>query len=325
MTFNETLRAASVAVALLWSGSALAQTTLTVGFIASPQSPEAAGMRTLAEEVARTTDGRVVLNLQGGGALGGDRELLEGVQLGTIDMTISSTSVIANFVPALTIFDVPFLFRDFEQAMGVLSGPVGDEALDAMTQSGMTGLAMGGLGFRHLTNSIRPVTSVADAASLKIRTQQNAMHIDAWRELGALPTPMSITEVYTALQQGVIDGQENPISAIINNRFGEVQKHLSLTSHAFTPLAIVVSPGTFASLSEEDQAALQAAARNAMIVVREEVEKTEQNGLETLRGQGVTIVEDVDAASFTAKLEPLFAKFAEQFGEERINAIRNHQ
>src|SRR5690606_18804832 len=136
-------------------------------FIASPQSPEAAGMRTLAEEVARTTDGRVVLNLQGGGALGGDRELLEGVQLGTIDMTISSTSVIANFVPALTIFDVPFLFRDFEQAMGVLSGPVGDEALDAMTQSGMTGLAMGGLGFRHLTNSIRPVTSVADAASLK--------------------------------------------------------------------------------------------------------------------------------------------------------------
>ncbi|MCD2185294.1 TRAP transporter substrate-binding protein [Rhizobium sp. GN54] len=300
---------------------AQAETTLNLGFVGGAQAPEAIAMGQFAEEVKEKTGGRIEIRLQGGGALGGDREVIEGVQLGTVDMTVVSTSIVVNFDPSFAIFDIPFLFRDFDHAQAVLNGPIGQQILDELPKKGLVGLAFGGMGFRQLTNNVRPVKTAADSEGLKIRTQQNDMHIAVWRELGVLPTPMAIPEVYTALQQGVVDGQENPVGAIINNRFGEVQKYLSMTDHAFTPLVLLVSPSVFDGLSDEDKAVFKEAARNAMARNRKEVETVLTSGLDTLKSQGMTVVTDVDKASFRGKLDGLYAEFAKTFGQERLDAI----
>lgn len=295
--------------------------TLNLGFVGGTNAPEAIAMGQFADEIKEKTDGRIEIRLQGGGALGGDREVIEGVQLGTVDMTVVSTSIVVNFAPEFAIFDIPFLFRDFDHAQAVLDGPIGQELLDGLPQKGLVGLAFGGMGFRELTNNVTPVRSPADVKGLKIRTQQNEMHIAVWRELGALPTPMAIPEVYTALQQGVVDGQENPVGAIINNRFGEVQKYISLTDHAFTPLVLLITPSVYSSLSEEDKQIFVAAAKNAMARNRKEVDKVLTSGLETLKSQGMTVVADVDKAAFRAKLDGIYAEFAKRFGEDKLKAI----
>lgn len=306
-------------------GAALAQQpeiTLNLGFVGGPQAPEAIAMGQFAEEILAETGGRIAVRLQGGGALGGDRDVVEGVQLGTVDMTVVSTSVVANFVPELRIFDVPFLFRDFDHADAVLNGPIGQQVLDDLPAKGFVGLSFGGMGFRQLTNNVRPVRTPDDVRGLKIRTQQNDLHIAVWQALGVLPTPMAIPEVYTALQQGVVDGQENPIGAILNNRFGEVQKYASLTDHAYTPLLLLMSPSVHASLSDEDKAIFVRVAKNAMARNRQEAEAVIETGLEELKAQGMTIVDDVDKDAFRASLEGLLTELSGQFGEGALQAIQ---
>ncbi|MCJ8521492.1 tripartite ATP-independent transporter DctP family solute receptor [Pseudorhizobium tarimense] len=295
--------------------------TLNLGFVGGANAPEAIAMGQFAEEVLDKTNGRLAVRLQGGGALGGDREVIEGVQLGVIDMTVVSTSIVVNFAPEFALFDIPFLFRDFDHAEAVLGGPVGQEMLDGLPDKGLVGLAFGGMGFRQLTNNVRPVKTPADVEGLKIRTQQNDLHIAVWRDLGVLPTPMAIPEVYSALQQGVVDGQENPVGAIINNRFGEVQKYMSLTDHAFTPLVLLVSPSVYSSLSDEDKAIFVTAAKNAMERNRKEVDAVLQTGIETLESQGVSVTTDVDKAAFRAELDDLYRDFAQRFGQDKLDAI----
>lgn len=308
--------------AMLSQGAAHAQTVVNLGFVGGPAAPEAIGMGQFAEEVAERTEGRYEIQLQGGGALGGDRDVVEGVQFGTIEMTVVSTSVVANFAPDFAVFDVPFLFRDFDHAQAVFDGPIGEEILASLEEAGFVGLAAGGIGFRQLTNNVRPVATAADVDGLKIRTQQNELHLQAWQALGALPTPMAVTEVYSALQQGVVDGQENPVGAIINNRFGEVQNYMSITNHAFTPVVLLINPGVFDGLSEEDQQVFREAAVKAMARTKEEVAKVEATAIETLEGQGVEVLSEVDGASFRERLEPTFVQLAERFGE-RLDAIRS--
>jgi tripartite ATP-independent transporter DctP family solute receptor len=299
--------AAALAVGALLSHEAAAQTkTFNLGYVGRQTAPEG-----------------IALKQHPGGALGGDREVIEGVQLGTVDMTISSTSIFANFVPDVQVFDIPFLFRDFDHAQGVLDGPVGKEILAKFDARGFKGLGLGGIGFRQLTNSKRAVTGVEKG--LKIRTQENPIHLQVWRALGALPTPMAIPEVFTALQQGVVDGQENPIGAIINNKFGQVQKFLTLSNHAFTPVALVMSPKAWATLTDEEKKIFQEAALAAMKRCKEEVAKVEQTGVDTLKGMGLQVVAKVDTAKFQDVLKPTFADLAKRFGESTINRIKDHK
>lgn len=315
------LFAACLALGLTGTAHAEPEMTLNLGFVGGTKAPEAIAMGQFADEIQDKTDGRIAVRLQGGGALGGDREVIEGVQLGVVDMTVVSTSIVVNFAPEFALFDIPFLFRDFNHAEAVLNGSIGQEMLDGLPEKGLVGLALGGMGFRQLTNNVRPVKEPADVQGLKIRTQQNDLHIAVWRDLGVLPTPMAIPEVYTALQQGVVDGQENPVGAIINNRFGEVQKYMSLTDHAFTPLVLLVSPNLYSSLSDEDKAIFVTAAKNAMARNRKEVDALLQTGIETLQSQGVTVTTDVDKAAFRAEVEDLYADFAKQFGQDKLDAI----
>jgi tripartite ATP-independent transporter DctP family solute receptor len=317
------LMTAGMILAMLPLSAKAQEMTLNLGLVGGTNAPEVIAMGQFADEVKDKTAGRIEIRVQPGGALGGDRDVIEGLLLGTIDMTTSSSSVVANFDPDLKILDIPFLFRDFDHADAVLDGPIGQKMLEDLPSHGLVGLAFGGMGFRQLTNSVRPVKTVDDVKGLKIRTQQNDMHIKVWSALGVLPTPMAIPEVYTALQQGVVDGQENPVGAIVNNRFGEVQTYLSMTNHAFTPLVVLIAPATWDRLSDADKAVFTEAAKKAMVRNRKEAEASIDSGLKTLEGQGVSVIKDVDTASFRAALDPLFADFATEFGADQLAAIRD--
>ena len=327
MSKSRILAALALAAGVLFAQAAEAQQAkvLNLGFVGRQTAPEGIAVTSMAEQVKQRTNGRVEIRLHPGGALGGDREVIEGVQIGTVEMTVASTSVFANFVPDVQVFDIPFLFRDFDHAQAVLDGPIGQEILAKFEARGMKGLAFGGIGFRQLTNSKRPVAGTEDVKGLKIRTQENQIHLQVWRALGALPTPMAIPEVFTALQQGVMDGQENPIGAIINNRFGQVQKYLTITNHAFTPLALVISPAAYAALSPDDRKVLQEEAVKAMALCKLEVAKVEKSGIDTLRGMGMQVVEKVDTSKFQDALKPTFADLAKRFGESTINRIKDYR
>jgi tripartite ATP-independent transporter DctP family solute receptor len=326
MLSRRTLTALILSAGALAAHDAAAQTkVLNLGFVGRQTAPEGISVTAMAEAVKQRTNGRVEIKLHPGGALGGDREVIEGITLGTVEMTVASTSIFANFVPDLQVFDIPFLFRDFDHAMGVLEGPVGQEMMAKINARGMKGLGFGGIGFRQLTNSRRPVTGVEDVKGLKIRTQENQIHLQVWRALGALPTPMAIPEVFTALQQGVVDGQENPVGAIINNKFGQVQKYLTISNHAFTPLALVVNPAAYAALSADDKKVLDEEGLRAMRRTKEEVAKVEKTGVDELRGMGLQVVEKVDTAKFQEMLKPTFADLAKRFGESTINRIKDHK
>jgi tripartite ATP-independent transporter DctP family solute receptor len=319
------MSAIGVVLAAMLASSAQAQNSkvFNLGFVGRQTAPEGIAMTAFAEEIKARTNGRLEIKLHPGGALGGDREVLEGLQLGTVDMTVPSTSIIANFVPDVQVFDIPFLFRDFNHAQAVLDGPIGQEILAKFPAKGLQGLAFGGIGFRQLTNSRRPVGNPDDVKGLKIRTQENQIHLMVWRALGALPTPMALPEVFTALQQGVVDGQENPIGAIINNTFGQVQTHLTITNHAFTPVGFVMSPKAWATLSPDDQKLFLAAAKKAMAICKDEVAKVEKTGIDTLRQQGMQVVESVDTTKFQELLKPTFAELGKRFGESTIARIRD--
>lgn len=328
MKFITLLRSALIGAACLAAAhqaSAQQPTVLNLGFVGRATAPEGVAMQSFADEIKTKTNGRIEIRLHPGGALGGDREVLEGLQLGTVDLAVPSTSVIANFVPDVQVFDIPFLFRDFDHAQAVLDGPIGREILAKFKAKGLQGLAFGGIGFRQLTNSKRPVNGPEDVKGLKIRTQENQIHLQVWRALGALPTPMALPEVFTALQQGVVDGQENPIGAILNNKFGQVQKYLTLTNHAFTPVGFVMGPRPFEALSAADKQLFLDAAKRAMQVCKDEVAKVEKTGVDELRKQGLQVVEKVDTAKFQELLKPAFAELGKRFGDATIARIRDQK
>ena len=203
---------------------AAAQETLKMNISVAQNSHYGVAVETFAREVEKRTNGRYKVQNFYAGALGAERESVEGVQLGTLDLTLTSTGPIPNFVPEVAILDIPFLFRDYAQARAVLDGPIGQELLQKFPPKGMVALAWAENGFRHMTNSKRPVNGPDDLRGLKMRTMENPIHIQAYKQFGILPTPMAFTEVYTALEQKAIDGQENPLNVIQANKFYEVQK-----------------------------------------------------------------------------------------------------
>jgi tripartite ATP-independent transporter DctP family solute receptor len=178
-------------------------------------------------------------------------------------------------------------------------------------------------GFRHLTNNRKAVNSPEDVKGLKVRTMENPVHMTAFRTLGAAPTPMAFPELFGALQQGTVDGQENPMPVILTARFAQVQKYLSLTGHVYSPALLIMSKATFAKLSKEDQAALRDAARLGGAANRQKVLADESSGVETLRKAGMQVVTDVDKSKFQQALGPAYQEYAKKFGQANIDRIRN--
>ena len=302
--------------------AAAAQTTMRISISIAQNSHQGIAIDTFAKEVEKRTAGRYKIQTFYSGALGGERESIEAVQLGTQELALSSTGPIPNFVPETKILDVPFLFRDKAHARAVLDGPIGQEMLKKFDAKGFKALAWGENGVRHMTNSKRDVKAPEDLKGLKMRTMENPVHIAAYKGLGIVTTPMAFPEVFTALQQGTVDGQENPLSVIMAAKFDQVQKHLSLTGHVYSPCIFVMNKASFDKLTAADKQAFIDAAKEGVKLNRARVDADDATGVSELRAKGMTVIDNVDKAKFVAMLAPVNAEFEKQFGKPNLDAIR---
>ena len=304
---------------------AQAQTVLKIGYTPNVGSHYWVGATTFCGEIEKGTQGRYKCQQFPASALGGEREQIEAVQLGTQDLVITSTGPVGNFVPEVKIVDIPFLFRDYAHARKVFDGPIGQDLLTRFPGRGLIALVWTENGFRHLTNSKRPVVKPDDARGLKVRTMENKVHMDGYRTFGMLPTPMAFPEVFTALQQGTVDGQENPIPIITTAKFSQVQKHLSLTGHVYSPALLLVSQQVWNKLNEADRKVFQDAARASAAAQRRKVDEDDANGVAQLEKEGMQVVRNVDRKAFQEALKPAYAAYAREFGIENIKKIQDVQ
>ncbi|MBO9354834.1 DctP family TRAP transporter solute-binding subunit [Bordetella petrii] len=316
------LLTAGLLAALACAGGAHAQTVLKIGYGMAPTSHMAVGATVFCQGIEQGTQGRYTCQQFPNAALGGEREMIEAVQLGTQDVVNASSGTLGNFVPEVKILDIPFLFRDYDHAHHVMDGPIGQQLLKDVQARGLRALAWTENGFRHITNNKHPIVQASDARGLKIRTMENKVHMDGYKTFGMLPTPMAWPEVFTALQQGTVDGQENPISVILSARLAEVQKYLSLTRHVYSPAVLILSENVWNELSEADRQVFVQAARDAGAAQRKRVADDEADGVAQLREAGMQVVEQVDADSFRQALVPAYAGYAKTFGADRIAAIQ---
>jgi TRAP-type transport system periplasmic protein len=318
---NLNLLAASLTLALA-SSAALAQTAMKISISVAQNSHQGVAIDVFAREVEKRTAGRYKIQTFYSGSLGGERESIEAVQLGTQELAFSSTGPVPNFVPEARLFDIPFLFRDKPHARTVLDGAIGQDMLKSFDSKGFKALAWGENGIRHMTNSKRAVNAPEDLKGLKMRTMENPVHVAAYKGFGIITTPMAFPEVFTALQQGTVDGQENPLSVIMAAKFDQVQKHLSLTGHVYSPAIFLMNKASFDKLTPADQAAFLGAAVEAVKANRARVDEDDAKGVAELRSKGMNVVENVDKAKFQAALAPVYADFERQFGKAKIDAIK---
>ncbi|CAN0551121.1 unnamed protein product [Ectocarpus sp. 12 AP-2014] len=302
---------------------AQAATEVSVGYAISNDSHYGAGSRAFKETLERLSDGAFTVTDHPSGSLGGERAMIEGLQIGTVDIVITSTGPLGNFVPETYVLDLPFLFTSYEQARCVLDGEIGQELLDKMDDHDLVGLSWSENGFRHITNSRRAIDKPEDVRGLKIRTMENRIHQQAFQGLGASPTPMAMPELFTALQQGTVDGQENPITVIVAANLYEVQDQLSLTGHVYSPAIVLGSPVLIDGLSEEERAWFDEAAQASTEATRAEVSRLEDEGVAFLQERGMTVTDNVDPEPFQAAVESVHAGFVEQYGDEMLERIRN--
>ena len=289
-----------------------------------PQSatgPKAPRQR--ARKVQAHGGGHVELQIFPNGSLGSDSQTISAVRGGSLDICLTGNPFFTGLAPKLNVLDLPFLFQSRKHAAAVMDGPIGDGLRRDLEGSNLKALATWEIGWRNLTNSRRPVATAADIKGLKIRTTPNPAHIRAFQLLGAVPTPMAFTELFSALETGAVDGQENPVTLILNAKFSEVQKHLSLTRHAFTTGPVVMNKTKFDAMAPDIQKILTETALELAVVQRQMNEDTEGSSLAELKKGGMQAVETPDRESFskivTAEVEK---EFVTKYGGETLEAIK---
>lgn len=309
--------------AMALSTAALAQQEIVIGHSLSPTSHYGVGAQAFIDTLTELSGGEWTGTQAPAGQLGGERDMIEGLQIGSLDVVITSTGPLGNFVPEVYALDLPFLFRDYDHARKTLDGEIGQELLDKIGENQLVGLAWSENGFRHVTNAQRPVRTPEDLQGLKLRTMENRVHMAAFEGMGAAPTPMAFPELFTALQQGVVDGQENPVTVITASKFWEVQDYVSLTGHVYSPAVVLASPILFDGLSEEEQGWFMEAAKASAEATRAEVNRLEEAGVALLRENGMQVITDIDKAPFAElAAESSYSVYTDQYGSEMIDRIR---
>jgi len=275
-----------------------------------------------AELVKERTNNAYNIELFPNSALGDERTMLESMQMGTLDAGIITSGPFVNFVPEFGVLDLPFLFPNNEAAYKVLDGEIGKEILSKLEAKDLKGLAYAERGFRNLTNSVRPVKTAADVKGLKIRVMENEVYIASFNALGVNTVPMAWTEALTALQQGTIQGQENPVNVIHAYKMWDSQKYVTMTRHAYAAAVITFSLDTFNSLPADIQKIFIDAAQEAAEYERAWVAENEASQIEALKANGMEVIEDPDLESFKAAVQPVYDKYP-QYSDylKRINEV----
>lgn len=322
-TRRAVLGGVAAAAAVIIGSPAIAQDVKVakLGHSFADSHPRAAAMKRFAEEVTKATNGSVKVDVFGNAALGSEEKMLIAVQSGTIDFYMGALSPIATRKKELQIFDFPFLFGSDAEAAAVLDGPSGRRLLDSLSDMNMQGLVWSGGAFRNLSNSRRPVSSLADMKGLKVRVMQSPMALASFNAMGMNAVPMAFTEVYTALETKALDGYEHPFVDMYANKMFEVQKHLTVTNHVYTPVALVASKRFWAALTPQQQAAVQAAAEATRAFQREAELREAVDVLKELKAKGMVAIE-MPAAELDAirkAIQPVIEKNTEVIGASFVN------
>lgn len=292
-------------------GSAMAQERSFKLALQNPKGhPLEVGASKFAELVAAKSAGRLKVNVFAGGTLGGDAANVSALQGGTIELVMLNSGILASQVKDFEVFDFPFMFANGQEADAVVDGPFGQKLHAKLADKGIIGLAYTELGFRNLTNSKRPIQTVDDVAGLKLRVIPNAINVDWVKALGANPTPMAFPEVYAGLEQKAIDGQENPYSVVLANKFYEVQKYLTVTNHQYNPQSLIFSKKVWDTLSAADQKLLQDAAKETSVFQRKVAREAAGTALADLKKAGMQVSEfsPAEQAKLRDKLKPVIEK-----------------
>lgn len=293
---------------------ASAQTVLRLSHNAAPGNPKAVASDKFAELVAQKTNGRVKVNVGGSAQFGDDAESVTNLRLGTLALSANSQGTTSNVVPEFAVLGLPFLFRDLPHAYRVVDGPVGDQLAKAADAKGLILLSLWDNGIRHVSNNVRPINTPEDLKGIKLRTPPDPMTLDIFNALGANPAPLAFSELYIALQQGVFDGQENPLMNIYSSKLYEVQKNISLTGHKYETTPLMASKVVWNTLSKADQTAIREAATEAAKLNRKLSLAADADLRSKLIAAGVQI-NDVNQAPFVAGTKSVYDKWAKQYPE----------
>ncbi|WGE89073.1 TRAP transporter substrate-binding protein [Actinobacillus arthritidis] len=320
--FNLKTLSAFVASAVAFSGVANAEISLRFGYEAPRSDSQHVAAKKFDELLKDKTKGEIKLKLFPDSTLGNAQTMISGVRGGTIDIEMSGSPNFTGLEPKLNVIDIPFIFKDREHVYKVLDGEIGQGLLQDLEKQGLKGLAFWDVGFRAFSNSKHAVNKPEDIKGLKVRTNQNPMYIKAFSLLGGNPVPMPLSELYTALETRAVDAQEHPIGIFWSAKLYEVQKHLSLTNHGYTPLIVVMNKAKFDGLTPELQKAVLDATKEAGQFQRDLNVKNEKDIIEKLRKAGVEVIEQVDNAPFKAAIEAEVRKdFIEKHGKELVEKV----
>ncbi|RVH38620.1 TRAP transporter substrate-binding protein [Sinorhizobium meliloti] len=316
----------AVPLALMTAGPALAEIRVqTVKFASANNKghPQVTGMEKFAELVKEKSGGKIEVKLFPGGTLGGDVQTVSALQGGVIEMTVLNAGILASNVKEFGAVDLPFLFDSGEEADKVMDGPFGTSLMERLPATGLVGLAYWELGFRNLTNNRHPVTKLEDIKGLKIRTIQSPIPVGLFNALGANAVPLPYTELYTALETGTVDGQENPSANIINAKFYEVQKYMTLTRHQYNPQIVLVSKKFWDGLNDEEKTVLQQAAVEARDFQRKVSREQDAAALEEIRKTGMEVSElsPEETQKLRDAVKPMIEKFSADIGQETVEAL----
>ena len=297
----------------------------TIKFAAanSKGHPQVTGMEKFAELVKEKSDGQINVKLFPGGVLGSDPQTLSGLLGGVVEMTVMNAGILSSTVKAFEAVDLPFLFNSGEEADKVMDGPFGTNLMKRLPDTGLVGLAYWELGFRNLTNNRHPVAKLEDIAGLKIRTLQSPVPVALFNTLGANAVPLPYTELYTALETGTVDGQENPNANIINAKFYEVQKYLTLTRHQYNPQIVMISKKFWDRLNDEEKAVIEQAAVEARDYQRKVSREQDATALDEIRKTGMQVTEltPEETARLRDAVKPVIDKFTAEIGAETVNEL----
>ena len=309
-TTNRILAGWVCALGLSLSAGTFAAEKVNIGIVTGPTFVHTVAAQKFKEEIDKALPGKYDVVIHNSAALGSETQVLQQLQLGTVQMSVCTTGPIEAFVPEIKALEMPFLFSTYEASDKVLDGPIGQDILKRFDKAGLVGMHFLDNGFRNVTNAKRAVNTPDDLKGMKIRTMESPTHLAIWRAIGANPTPMA-WPITTQLQQGVLDGQENPISIISAGKLNEAgQKYLTLTRHVYSALVFVGSKPFMDKLPATDRQAFMNAAATASMTGRRFVRSNEPSQLAALKAAGMQVVDNPDLAAFRAKTEPVYASLS---------------
>ena len=321
------IRWALVAAAAMFCATAaqaqIKERTLKFAFQNQTGHPQALGAQKFADVVAAKSGGKIAVKLFPGGTLGGDLQTVSALQGGTVEITVLNAGILGAQVKEFAVYDFPFLFNNGQEADAVTDGAFGQKLLGKLEEKNLHGLGYWDLGFRNLTNSKRPIAKADDIAGLKIRVIQSPIYIDLFTALGANATPMPFPELYPALDQKAVDGQENPNTVILSSKFAEVQKHITQTRHIYNPQALIIGKKTWDSMSAEEKKLITDAAAEATAFQRQASRGAADSALDALKKAGMTVTElpPAEMARLREKVKPVIDKYTASVGDATVKEL----